>query len=470
MKNKIPDKLQKTIKFRVLQDDITQMVYETTELYRKCVGFCLSVVKENTGIMEVKDLHRQQVQVEKLIHATYSNPTPVYNIEQVGKNIPAYFRRSFINTALGIANSWYSNYKRWLNGCKKKKPPALRVENKQWPVYFKGVYKNFTNGTVMLKLYTGHSWVWRKVRIATTQGIPNGCRELSLKLLIKNGRVYIHRTIERKRRKLGQIHDRVVSVDLNIDRAAVMAVIGRDGRVHKTKFIDIRKDNRRRKFYLETITMKQSITKSISEGQTFCKELWDKVRHFNDNLSHQLSRKVVDFAQDNNCSVIVFEHLWKLRPEKGSKSRYLNSKLMYWLKGDIYKKTAYKANWGGIWTTRVNPKNTSKLCSRHHDIFNYHETEGTTRPIQSRFKCKVCGYELDADLNACINIARKYFSRESQIKALDGDIQAWSKAIRFLSGCMNPLYSGLDKLGTAGGEDYVPISAPYPYPRQVKVP
>ena len=101
--------------------------------------------------------------------------------------------------------------------------------------------------------------------------------------------------------------------------------------------------------------------------------------------------------------------------------------------------------------------------------FNYQDVYGSKRPGQSRFVCEICGYELDADLNACINIARRFYARDSRLKALGGDTQAWQEAICFLSGRMNPLYSGPGKLGMDCGRDYVPISAPYPYPGQVEV-
>lgn len=468
--NKKVSNLQKTIKYRVLRDDIMPLVATTTELYRKSIAFCISVIKDHPHILDINGLKRQQTTIEKLIHPTKKNKIALYDIKTVDNNIPAYFRRAAINEALSIAKSWYSNYKQWQKNNKKKRPPILKTDNLQWPLFFKGMYKQFGNGTVMLiKLYTNKTWVWRKVRVSTTQTAPEVVKELSIKLIVKGKKAYLHRTIKKRKPKTENNTNRVVAVDLNINRAVVMAIVGRDGRVYKSKFINVRQENRRRKFYLNSITDKLSDTKIISEGSVFCKDLWAKVKHMNDNLAHMLSRQIVDFAKDNKCSTIVFEHLSKLKPEKGSKSRRLNSKLMYWLKGDIYKKTVYKAQWEGIWTTRINPKNTSKFCCKHHDIYNYLETGGTTRPIQSRLVCSVCGYQVDADFNACVNIARKFFARDSQIKALNGDAEAWSKAIRFLSGCMNPLYSGLGQLGMNSGRDYVPISAPYPYPRQVKV-
>jgi len=440
-----PNNRIKTIKYRILQEDIYHLVNNTTQLFRELVSFFIAIIKEKPDILKIKGINKQQSAIEKLVHKTKSNINPPYNIDSIGNNIPAYFRRSAINTALGIAQSWNGNYKRWLNG-RKKKPPVLRKENNQFPTYFKGMYKEFTQKNVMLKLYTGSSWVWRKVRISTTQHISDNITELSVKLIIKNRRAYIHRSIGKPKPKRAADLDKVVAVDLNIKRTAVMAVVGRDGRIHKTRFINTQKDNRRRKFYLDNITRRLAITKIIPEEESFCKGRWEKVHHFNENLSHTISKTIVEFAKDNNCKIIVFEHLDNLKPEKGSRSRYLNSKLMYWLKGSIYRKTYYKARWDGIWTTRVNPRNTSKLCNRHNEIFHYSKVYGTRRPTQSSFVCDVCSYEADADFNACVNIARRFYSRDYQLKALSSDAQAWQEATRFLLGCMNPLYFGPGKI------------------------
>lgn len=473
--NRNKSRLNKTIKYRTFlvastNKDIVFLYQKTTELYRRCVSFCLMVLKDNLEILETTDsLRYQQQAVERLIHRTKNNE-PIYDLSQVEENIPAYFSRAFINTALGIAQSWYSNYNRWVKNGRKGRPPVLRTENRQWPVYYKGMYKEFTKETVMLKLYTGKSWAWRKVRISTTQKIQEDAKEQSVKIVIKGGHGYLHRTYELNKKKVKAVRDKVLAVDLNIDRAVVMVVIGRDGRVYSSKFINTREDNRRRKFYLEAITERQAKTRIIPEGCTFCKRLWEKVHNFNENLSDTLSRRIVDFAKEHGCTTIVFEHLEKLRPDKRNRASYFNSKLMYWLKGSIYRKTYYKAKWEGLWTTRVNPRWTSTFCNLHHDIYNYRESGGTSRPVQNRFVCSICNCSVDADFNACINIARRFFSRHSEIKALNGDIEAWQGAIRFLSGRMNPLYSGLGdhRFGTDGATLHV--SAPYPYPRQVKVP
>ncbi len=248
-----------------------------------------------------------------------------------------------------------------------------------------------------------------------------------------------------------------------------MASIGRDGRIHGVEFVDTRKDNRRRKFFLEAIAQKQSETGLIKEDEVFCKDLWQKVRCFNEDMAHKLSCRIVDFARKHGCTVIVFEHLGKLGPKKGTRSARLNLKLMYWLKGSIYGKTSYKAKGEGMWATRVNPFLTSQACSRHQNIFDLRNAVRVKRPIQSRIECTVCGYKADADFNACVNIARKYFSRESELKALGGNVEACRETIRFLSRCMDPLCVVPGNNGNRMDVATPHISALLPYPGQPEV-
>lgn len=58
----------------------------------------------------------------------------------------------------------------------------------------------------------------------------------------------------------------------------------------------------------------------------------------------------------------------------------------------------YKSTWCGGYLEYVDPKNTSRRCS----VCGH--TEKDNRLSQECFHCKSCGFELDADLNAAINI------------------------------------------------------------------
>jgi IS605 OrfB family transposase len=102
----------------------------------------------------------------------------------------------------------------------------------------------------------------------------------------------------------------------------------------------------------------------MAEGEQDNADLWRKVRYRDDSFAHLVSRRIVDFAQEQGVTILVFEHLGKLRPEKGKYSKRGNSKRAYWMKGRIFVYSKYKAWEEGILTSRINPRNTSRECAR----------------------------------------------------------------------------------------------------------
>lgn len=122
--------------------------------------------------------------------------------------------------------------------------------------------------------------------------------------------------------------------------------------------------------------------------------LSDKERKFTQNYNHQLSRRIVDFAKANNCEYINMEHL--------EGDSFKDKKVLgVWTYYELQQYIKYKAEMEGIKVRFVNPAYTSQTCSK----CGYIDEEN--RPTQEKFKCKKCGFEMNADRNASINISRK---------------------------------------------------------------
>ena len=122
--------------------------------------------------------------------------------------------------------------------------------------------------------------------------------------------------------------------------------------------------------------------------------LSDKERKFTQNYNHQLSRRIVDFAKANNCEYINMEHL--------EGDSFKDKKVLgVWTYYELQQYIKYKAEIEGIKVRFVNPAYTSQTCSK----CGYIDEEN--RPTQEKFKCKKCGFEMNADRNASINISRK---------------------------------------------------------------
>jgi putative transposase len=66
---------------------------------------------------------------------------------------------------------------------------------------------------------------------------------------------------------------------------------------------------------------------------------------------------------------------------------------------------AYKAAWAGIPVYLVDPRDTSRTCSRCGHC------EKANRKSQAEFFCRRCGYSIHADVNAAINISRAAVNR-----------------------------------------------------------
>ncbi|WP_220197544.1 zinc ribbon domain-containing protein [Ktedonospora formicarum] len=75
-----------------------------------------------------------------------------------------------------------------------------------------------------------------------------------------------------------------------------------------------------------------------------------------------------------------------------------------WSFAQFHAFLSYKAQEKGIDVVKIDPRHTSQTCSRcGHQARN-------NRRSQSLFLCRVCGFSLNADLNASRNIREKYLA------------------------------------------------------------
>ncbi len=131
-------------------------------------------------------------------------------------------------------------------------------------------------------------------------------------------------------------------------------------------------------------------------------------------MAHLVSIRIVQFAQKHKASILVFEHLGNLKPEKGKYSKRGNSKRAFWMKGRIFNDAKYKAYHAGILTSRVSPRNTSRECACCGTMVARYaegqEAKGYTygAPLVS---CEKCGMKGNADRNACLMIGNRLFAR-----------------------------------------------------------
>ena len=120
--------------------------------------------------------------------------------------------------------------------------------------------------------------------------------------------------------------------------------------------------------------------------------LRDKEKNFATTYNHMISKNVVEFAKKNQCEYINMEKL--------TKDGFNNKILRNWSYYQLQQYIEYKAEREGIKVRYIDPAYTSQTCSRCGHI------DKDNRQTQEKFICTKCGFELNADHNASINIAR----------------------------------------------------------------
>ena len=141
------------------------------------------------------------------------------------------------------------------------------------------------------------------------------------------------------------------------------------------------------------------------------KKLSGREARFGKNTNHVVSKAIVATAKHNRLGISL-ENLKgitkRVRVRKAQRGD-----LTSWAFFELKSFLEYKCRLEGIPLVEVDPRNTSRTCSRcgHCDKGN--------RKTQAEFVCKACGYADNADKNAAVNLAAKAHIR-APIVSRDG--------------------------------------------------
>lgn len=128
------------------------------------------------------------------------------------------------------------------------------------------------------------------------------------------------------------------------------------------------------------------------------KEIKDRESRIVRNLNHHISKKIVEIASTNKCSNINLERLQNIRKTAtGNRIKSFRYSLNSWSFYQLQKMIEYKAKLQGIVVSYIDPRYTSKSCSRCGHIGD--------RDVK-KFKCHNCGHVDHADINAAFNIGK----------------------------------------------------------------
>lgn len=183
----------------------------------------------------------------------------------------------------------------------------------------------------------------------------------------------------------------IVGVDFGITRPAVAS---------NNRFFGQRrwKATERRYFRLKRALQ----SKGTKSAKRHLKRLSRRTARFRTNCDHVVSRQLVQSVTPG--TLIVIENLMEIRSTTQQRGKQQKRAMHQWSFNRLHDLLTYKADAYGCAVVGVGPRHTSQGCSRCGYIHR------SNRRSQSLFKCRNCGFELNADLNGSRNITEKYLA------------------------------------------------------------
>ncbi len=183
------------------------------------------------------------------------------------------------------------------------------------------------------------------------------------------------------------------SVDtLGIDCGIIKLATDSDGESFSGEMVE----QVRNRFHNQRAKLQSKGTRSAKRK---LKKISGKQSNFQKNTNHVISKAIISKAKCTNRS-IKLEDLSGIRTGvKVRKSQ--RNRLANWGFYQLQQYIEYKAKRDGIKVEFVDPRNTSRMCSKCS------HTDKANRKSQSEFLCKSCGFSINADFNAALNIKAK---------------------------------------------------------------
>jgi len=217
-------------------------------------------------------------------------------------------------------------------------------------------------------------------------------KRCSADLFIRRGKVFLNIVMEKEVDDLSQ-NGNIIGIDRGIKKLAVTS---------DKRFFGGGKVKRVSERYKRLRSKLQS-KKTRSAKRHFAK-ISRKENRFRQDANHCISKLIVSSLRSGDT--IVLEKLKGIRERTTvkKKDRFQHNSWSFY---QLEQFLTYKAEAKGITVDHVSARYTSRGCNKCGHIARGNRT------CQSRFKCKKCGYQCNADLNAAFNISQNYL-REHQ--------------------------------------------------------
>jgi putative transposase len=245
------------------------------------------------------------------------------------------------------------------------------------------------------------SWEKQTVTLSTVNGritlpfaVPAyaakyaGGKTVTADLLQRKGRWWLHVVTELDAPIIAPLPT-VVGADFGINRPVVTS---------HNLFLG---ERRWRELEDKTFRLKRSLqSKGTKSAKRHLKKLAGKQLRRRKDHDHVLSKRLVGSVPAGGT--LAIENLTDIRSRARQRKGKQNRRFHGWSFAQLRGFVKYKAEEKGVRVVAIDPRNTSKACS------SCGCTHRNNRKSQSVFKCKDCGFELNADLNGARNIRAKF--------------------------------------------------------------
>ena len=389
------------------------------------------------------------------------------------EKIPLYFRRAAINAAISMYRSYMSKLRAWQAGqvesgrlkveserseslcdsdsnqnakgilAQNLSPSTFNFPPKGRPsrprrlhmsmLYYKGMYKDFADGHVLLKLYTGKTWAWVKHRY-TGRPFPENAELMSPTIVIRKKKVMLHIPVKesvedsRTAKERVQQNEKFVAVALTgSDSLAVCTTIQADGRATAPYFIKGGKELAHRRKLLLGYTKRgiagnntpRFMTHTVGnaafvvpQGHRPNAKYYDKITRVTDHYAHEVSRKIVDYAIKQGAKLIVLPELKESFDQ--AKKPYLGKTPYDFIGRRIARYVQYKAWQQGLVAMTSKPYYASTRCYHCDAPIAKHNTEYQNPSANfyggKNFVCKE-GHRGSTALNSARNLGKGFYER-----------------------------------------------------------
>ena len=179
---------------------------------------------------------------------------------------------------------------------------------------------------------------------------------------------------------------------IGVDMGVVNIAVTSDGAFYTGDAIE-----RKRKKYHDHRQRLQS--KGTKSARRRIRRIGRREARFRRDVNHIISKEIVHRAK-GTCRGIAIEDLKGINRRTTVRKAQRNQR-MGWSFHQLGGFLEYKAADAGIRFIKVNPRDTSKMCSRCRHV------DKRNRKSQAEFKCLKCGHGMNADINAAINISAR---------------------------------------------------------------